>query len=218
MRIYPAILSGDIQQVQQQLDLCTQFNNCEVVHLDLIDGYYTDNLTVTPADLAGCEFGSLHCDLHLMAVDPEDMVNEVVEFASLLPVRSIIAQVEKMGSERSYVEAVRREGWQVGLSLDVGTALESIDETVWSHLQQVQVMGVPAGEQGQAFAERTLQLVDEIVALRRKEGLTFELLVDGGVRPALLATLTARHVDGCTAGSFLWDSDDPVDRWYEIAG
>ncbi|MBP7876000.1 hypothetical protein KA012_03320 [Candidatus Woesebacteria bacterium] len=217
MKVYPAILTGDIQKVQDQIDISSGLDACEVVHIDLIDGLFADNLTITPADLETCEFGSLQCDLHIMAIDPEDVVNEAVEFASMVPIRAVIGQVEKMGSEQSFVDAVRRQGWQAGLSLDVDTALDSIDEEIWKELQIVQVMGVVAGEQGQSFIERTLELVKEIAQLREEQHLQFELLVDGGIRPALISRLEKLGVNGCTMGSFLWKSDEPAVQWQKLS-
>lgn len=217
MKLYPAILTGDIQQVQHYLDIANSLEDCDIVHIDLIDGFFADNMTLTPADLISCEFGDLKCDLHIMAVDPEDVVNEIVEYAALLPVRAIIAQVEKMGSEHSYIEAVRRQGWQAGLSLDIDTAVDSVDSSAWPQLQIVQVMGVHAGEQGQAFINRSLSIVDELVAMRKLHQLQFELLVDGGVRPDLISKLTAHHVDSCAVGSFIWKSSEPQEKWQEIS-
>jgi ribulose-phosphate 3-epimerase len=217
MKFYPAILTENIDVAQHELDLANGFTNCDVVQFDLIDGFFADALTITPADMATCEFGSLQCDLHIMAIDPEDVVHEAVEFASQIPVRAVIGQVEKMSSEKSFIDAVRRQGWQVGLSLDVDTALESIDESVWSELQFLQVMGVPAGEQGQAFVTRTLELVKAVDQLRQKQGLQFELLVDGGIRPNLIAGLSNLHVDGCMLGSYLWQNAVPTDAWHELS-
>ena len=216
MKMYPAILSGDIQIVQDQLDLASGFTGCETVHIDLIDGFFADNLTVTPADVAGCSFGELTADFHIMAIDPEDVVHEIIEFASELPVRAIIGQVEKMGSEQSFVDVVRRQGWQAGLSLDVDSDIESIDDAVWKELQIVQVMGVHAGEQGQSFIERSMRLVDEVVKLRTQQNLRFELLVDGGVRPSVVTMLTSHNVDSATAGSFIWKHVEPTQAWQEI--
>lgn len=217
MKIYPAILTGSIQVVQEQLDIAQSLEGCDVVHIDLIDGYFADNITVSAADLSTCEYGDLQCDLHLMAVDPEDMVNEVVEFASLLPIRSIIAQVEKMGNEQSFVDSVTRQGWRAGISLDIDTDIESIEQLIWSQLQVVQVMGVHAGEQGQSFIERSRELITACAKLRQKWESSFELIVDGGILPPLIPTLEKQSVDSCAIGSYIWKGN-PVERWHELVG
>lgn len=217
MKMYPAILTGDVQVAQQQLDLAMEFSGCDIVQFDLIDGYFADALTITPADLVTCEFGELRCDLHIMAVDPEDVVNEAVEYAAQLPLRAVIGQVEKMANERSFIDLVKRHGWQAGLSLDVDTSLDSIAEDIWPELHLLQVMGVPAGEQGQQFVPRTLDLIRAVAQLRQEQGLQFELLVDGGIRPDLLAQLQALQVDGCLLGSYLWQSPVPADAWHILS-
>lgn len=217
MKFYPAILTENIDIAQHELDIAEGFTNCDIVQIDLIDGYYADALTITPADLASCEFGAVRCDLHIMAIEPEDVVNEAIEFATQLPIRAVIAQVEKMTSERSFIDTVKRHGWQAGLSLDVDTAIESIDETIWQDLQFVQVMGVPAGEQGQPFVPRTLELVKAVEQLRQQRGLQLEILVDGGIRPSLVSKLVDLHVDGCMLGSYLWQNPVPADAWHTIS-
>jgi ribulose-phosphate 3-epimerase len=217
MKFYPAILTENIDITQHELDLAIGFSDCDIVQVDLIDGYFADALTITPADLATCEFGSLQCDLHIMAIDPEDVVHEAIEFASQLPIRAVIGQVEKMSSEQSFIDVVTRQGWRAGLSLDVDTAIESIDETIWPELHLLQVMSVPAGEQGQPFAPRTMELVKAVEQLRQQRGLQFELLVDGGIRPNLVSKLVDLHVDGCMLGSYLWQNPVPADALHTIS-
>ena len=213
MTIYPAILSADMSVVCQQLESVSQFPGCDVVHIDIIDGFFVDNHTIGPADLIEANFGELQCDVHLMTIDPEDAVNELIEYKETLPIRTIIAQVEKMGSEQSFVDAVKRQEWQVGLSLDVDSAVESINDAILSQLQVVQVMGVQAGLQGQSFIPRTLALVDELVQLRKHNGFGFVVAIDGGIKADLLAQLRTHQLDSATIGSFLWHSTDPLTQW-----
>jgi len=98
----------------------------------------------------------------------------------------------------------------------VDSAVGSIDDTIWSQLQVVQVMGVQAGLQGQSFIPRTLALVDELVQLRKRDGLDFMLAIDGGIKADLLAQLRTHQLDSATIGSYLWQGEDPLSQWMAL--
>ena len=123
MKIYPSILTHDLEVAQEQLALSQELSGVDTVQFDVIDGYYVDNLTLAPTALAELEYGELKVDLHLMVNEPLDFVYEARDMAKQLPVRAIIAQIERMSDQMSYVEEVRRNNWQVGLSLDLYTPL-----------------------------------------------------------------------------------------------
>ena len=215
MKIYPAILTGDPLILQEQVTLSEEFEGCEVVQVDIIDGLFADALTVTPTDLVYLQPNELRYDLHLMTVDPEDFVNEACDVADHVRVRSVIAQVERMGNELSFVDRVVSQGWQAGLSLDLHTDIEEIDPDVWKELAIVQVMGIKAGAQGQKFEAAALDTLRKLEQLRREQELRFELIVDGGMTEEIIAKVK-RSVPGTDAfavGSLLWTASSPDQQW-----
>ena len=204
MKVYPSILSGDHQKVQEQLGLAQGFAGCTVVQIDVLDGIFADNLTLSPFDFAGHDFGNLKLDFHLMIEEPLDAVYELKDVKSYLPVRAVIGQVEKMSHQAHFLEEVKKEEWLPGLSLNLHTPLEAVDENSWEMVKVVQLMSIEAGFQGQQFVPMTLEKIEELAALRLDKSLQFEILVDGGVKPELIDELKAVGADGVAVGSAIW--------------
>ena len=99
MKLHPSLLTDSVDQYQQQLELILSSQLIEVAQVDVIDGHFADNITLTPADLVNFDYGQLQLDFHLMTEEPMDYVYELIEHQDLLPVRAVIAQVERMSSQ-----------------------------------------------------------------------------------------------------------------------
>jgi len=224
MNIYPAILTGDTVKAQDQLDECGKILECWgtdesdqfIVQIDVIDGLFADNLTLTPIDLAQLDFGDLKVDLHLMTEEPLNDVHELQDVKRKIPVRAVIAQVERMSYQADFIEEVRKEDWWPGLSIDAFTPLSAIDEHSWFHLKVVQLMGIEAGFQNQAFLPQVLAKIEALVALRLDKKLEFEILVDGGVKANCLAQIKAMGAESAVVGSALWLAQDKIETYRQL--
>lgn len=212
MNIYPSILTDSLTEAQSQLDRLLELPQGQfgsgVVQFDIIDGYFVDNVTLTPIDLVDLNMEGLSSDLHLMVEEPMDFVYEAIELRESLPIRSIIAQLERMSSQQDFVKEVKANGWQVGLSLDLHTPVTEIEDQLWSELDMVQIMTIEAGFQGQEFEKIGWEKIEEARDKRSSLGLSFELIVDGGVEQSHLSKLARLGVDGVAVGSALWQASD----------
>lgn len=208
MKIIPAILTDSRAVATKQIELANSDDRIDLVQLDIIDGWYADNLTLTPADYADLEYGQLQLDFHLMTEEPLDYVFELLEHRENLPIRSVIAQIEKMSSQITFVDQLKKTGWKVGLSLDLFTPIESIETSVMGELDFVQVMAIEAGFQGQAFVTTIVDKIKELQGLRQKKSYQYELIVDGGIKKEEVALLQSLEVESVTIGSGLWKSVD----------
>jgi ribulose-phosphate 3-epimerase len=208
MNLYPAILTDAKAEAQKEIIWIAAYDKIRTVQVDVIDGLFADNITITPSDLVDVDLGELSVDLHLMTEEPLDYVYETVAQKEQHQIRSIIAQVERMSDQASYIETVRKQDWLVGLSLDLYTPFDSIEEESWSQLDVVQLMGIEAGFQGQDFNKIVLEKIKNLVVLRDKIGRKFEIIIDGGVKPSLIEQIEAAGADGVVVGSGLWESDN----------
>lgn len=206
--IIPAILTDNLTTADQQLSIVRRAGELSVVQIDIIDGWYADNITLLPTDFAQLEFDQLQVDVHLMTVDPLDFVFEIIECGRALPTRAIIAQIERMTSQPTYVEQVKQAGYQVGLALDLYTPAAAIEPSLLPQLDFVQVMGIEAGFQGQEFVPLALETITSLVNLRRQYDLLFEILVDGGVALSTAPTVLQTGADHLVVGSALWSATD----------
>jgi ribulose-phosphate 3-epimerase len=219
MKLHPAILTDSMSTFVEQLDAVKDSDLIDRVHVDIIDGQFVDNITVTPLDLTVVEFGELKVEFHLMVEEPMDSVFECEAIREYLPIKRIIGQVEKMSHQADFIHEVQRNGWEVGLGLDIYTPLEAIDEASWLDIDAILLMGIEAGHQNQIFNVHVLQKVQEIHQqfMQTKK---IDIILDGGVKLTNINRILQSGVDEVEVGSALWKSRDPVgiiDEFFKVA-
>lgn len=207
-KIYPTILTDSLDTAQQQIDLIMPFQEIKILQFDIIDGQFAENFTLSLNSLLDLNFGRFKIDLHLMSLEPIELVQDLELLPKDLPIRAILAQVEKMSQQNEYCLQVKQAGYKVGLVLDIFTPLDSIDDEIWPNLQFVQLMGVEAGEQNQEFKILCLKKLEKLKAKKEKLKLNFEIIVDGGIKVANAAQILKSGADGLAVGSVLWQSQN----------
>lgn len=221
MQIIPSILTDELEVAAEQLasiqSVADEYE-IERVQIDILDGEFADNVTVTPLDLPQFDFGNLEVDLHLMTQEPLDFVYEAKQITELVPIKRVIGQIEKMSSQEYFVEEVKKQNWLPGLCVDLYTPLTELSLEALEDVRVLQIMGIQAGFQGQTFNDHTYSVLAQARALIQKVNPTIELIVDGGVKSAQLAKLRELGVAGVVVGSVLWKAnsiEDGLDLLYE---
>lgn len=202
MIIIPALLSDSIETIQTQLARVVGESNLRRVQIDIVDALFADEITVFPSDLADIDFKGLAVDIHLMTDDP---ANDIVECTYIPGIHAIIGQVEHMSSQDEFLREVIGYGLVPGLSLDLNTPIDAIEEESFTKLKIVQVMGIKAGAQGQVFAGQ--KVLDKVTSLRALYP-ELEILVDGGVKVGNVSEIREVSPSGVVVGSALWESQD----------
>lgn len=218
MNLYPALLSGSIKKLQSQIDLVADDERIETVQIDIIDGIFADNLTITPADIPDLNLGRLQYDIHLLTEEPLDYVFELQTHCQHDQVRACIAQIEKMSFQTSFLEEVRHREWKAGLSLDLYTPLDSIEESSWLELDVLQLMAIEAGFQGNKFSSTIFEKIERAQGLIELAERPIELIIDGGISLENIEKLAEAGVTNVAVGSALWKSDNPIETITNLLG
>lgn len=217
MNIYPAILTQSKRTVQEQLNLVLPIDEIETVHIDIIDGSLVDNLTITPLDLIEMDFDRLTCDIHILTDEPLDYVYEITSIQQpKLPVRAIYVQVEHLSGQLALIEEIQKHGWKAGLSLDLHTPLEAIDDEVWEKLDIIQLMSIEMGFQDQPFQT---SIFDKLVELKQElklRNLKPEIILDGGIDSGNIVNVKAAGVHSVAVGSTLWQAESVEDAFLDL--
>ncbi len=216
MNIYPTILTDQHDIFQQQLDLCIESGLVHTIQVDIIDGYFVDNITVTPADLTDLDFGDLEIDFHLMTQEPLDFVREIIDYQDDLPVRSVIGQIEQMSNQELFIDEVRRYDWNVGLSLNLNTPISEIDSSQFERIHSIQLMSIDTGYQGQELHEKVYKKITDLRKLLMEKDLRLEVIIDGGVNPETIAKLQESGASSVGVGSFLWKAPDFAEAYQDL--
>ena len=222
MKIIPSILSDDQQLVAKQLELLKQLDEeyeVDRVQVDMIDGQFADNVTISPLDMPNFDWGEFEVDLHLMTHEPLDYVYEAKEVSEMIAFQTVIGQVEKMSSQEDFIQEIKKQHWKPGLSLDLYTPISELSVEALEDVRVLQIMGIQAGFQGQKFVDHTYETIKAARTLINEVNPTIELLVDGGVKAEQLPRLAELGVDGVVVGSILWKSESVetgLDSLYEV--
>jgi ribulose-phosphate 3-epimerase len=195
--ITPIIMESDLAEVRRKLEILRE-RKAGRVHLDIGDGLFSDLLTIAPADLQEFDLSEMRMDIHLLVDDPTEWVEECVV---LKPAR-LIAQIERMGPQKLFLESVANYGVEGGLALKIETPIEEIEEEVLSTCKTILLLAIPAGTTGSPF---DLRVIDKIIQLRKKY--TGSILIDGAMNKETYERVIEAGASEAGANSAYWSGE-----------
>lgn len=196
--ITPIIMESDLKVIGEKLAIL-QERQAKRVHVDIGDGLFSDLLTIAPADLQQFDLSALEVDIHLLVDDPTEWIEESV---ALSPKR-LIAQIERMGSQTAFLQAVVGYGvTKGGLALKIETPIEELEKEALQLCDVILLLGVPAGTSGSVFDDSVLP---KIVALRKVYSGT--ILIDGGMNKETYKQVMAEGANEVGANSSYWKGE-----------
>lgn len=196
-KVIPTILTKDPADLEKKLQQLTGLT--DRVQIDIIDGFFLPEKTITPEDLKMIET-TLTLDIHLMVKDPESWINRCVDAVA----DRIIGQVEMMADQENFVSQIEQTaGLGVGLGLDVETPITAISPKVINGLDLILIMTRKAGFGDLPFDEKTLDKVKEL----REVGYTGEICVDGGINSGNINKCIEAGADLLAIGGAIWKNE-----------
>lgn len=169
--ITPIIMESDVEEVGKKLSILRE-KKITRVHIDIGDGLFSDLLTIAPADLQQFDLTNMKMDLHLLVDDPTEWIEESV---ALKPAR-LIAQIERMGPQKLFLEQVESYGGEGGLALKIETPIGEIEKASLEKCQTILLLCVPAGTSGSKFDRRVIEKIEQL-----RKIYSGSILIDGGV-------------------------------------
>lgn len=228
MTVYPSILTESAETLQHQLDLSAGFEDLTAVQIDIIDGEFVDNQTVSLQTVVEADQHELPLDFHLMVNEPMDFVWELIEWKDELNIRTVIGQVERMSHPDQFLAEVKNQGWRAGLALDIYTPWDEIDPEVLRDVDVIQLLGNEVGRSGQPLNDLIWPKLKEIRAAladfhasseAKAAGMKepIELIIDIGVNLETAPKLLQAGVTGLAVTSALWKATDPEQMFRQLA-
>lgn len=197
LEIVSSILTNSVGEARELISRCEGV--LKRTSVDIIDGKFADNKTITPDQLLGVD-SDLSIDYHLMVIEPVNWIERCVRGQA----DRIIGQIEHMSDQAEFVGKVQEVGIQVGLAIDLDTPVTSIDPVILTNLDVVLVMSVRAGFGGQKFQELAIEKVKELDEIRQKDKTPFKIHVDGGVNFDNINKIANAGVDEISIGRLLF--------------
>lgn len=192
--ITPIIMESDLGEVGRKLRVL-QEKKADRVHIDIGDGLFSDLLTIAPADLQQFDLNKMKMDIHLIVDDPTEWIEESV---ALKPAR-LIAQIERMGLQKLFLEQVASYGVEGGLALKIETPIEEIEEAVLGSCKTILLLAIPAGTTGSAFDERVIDKIQQLRKVYRGS-----ILIDGAMNKETYQRVREAGATEAGANSAYW--------------
>ena len=203
MLVAPSILSADFGNLEKEIkSICEA--GCDLVHVDVMDGYFVPNLTIGPVVVEPVSKASTKpLDIHLMVENNNFFVDL---FAPLKP-KYLSFHIESEKHPHRLIQKIRSLGISPAITLNPHTKVEDIEYLI-EDLDMVLLMSVNPGFGGQKFIPSVIEKVKKLKELIKKKNPNCLIEVDGGVSDKNIKELKDAGVDVVVAGSFVFGSGD----------
>ena len=215
MQIAPSILTADFCEFGKLMDELV-FNGIDWIHLDVMDGNWVTNKTITfgPSLVRSIrqKLGSeIFIDCHLMITNAEETWEQYVDSG----VNLVIFHIEAVNDANVLIDNLHSSGCQAGIVLNPDTPASEVIPYL-SKLDLVLVMSVVPGKGGQSFMPEMESKIREFrVAINNQidsGGLPTKLMIDGGIKHFNAALVKSWGIDVAVIGSGIINDNGTIEE------
>lgn len=175
-KLSPSILAADFGRLGEQLKEL-EAAGADMVHIDVMDGDFVPSISFgMPVIKSIRKETKLPFDVHLMVTEPGRYIDDFAACGA----DSITVHVEACKHIDRVLGQIREAGLKVGVSLNPGTPLSSL-ECILDKVDMILLMTVNPGFGGQAYINSCTEKIAELRKWLNKRQLNTDIQVDGGI-------------------------------------
>ncbi|TES54518.1 ribulose-phosphate 3-epimerase [Halalkalibacterium halodurans] len=213
IKIAPSILSADFANLGNEIQ-DVERGGADYIHVDVMDGHFVPNITIGPLIVDAIRpVTTLPLDVHLMIEQPDGYIPAFAKAGADI----ITVHVEACPHLHRTLHLIKESGVKAGVVLNPATPVSSIQH-VLSDVDMVLFMTVNPGFGGQRFIPSVLPKLKELASLKKEQGLTFEIEVDGGVNEETAKQCVEAGANVLVAGSAVFNEEDRAAAIKRIRG
>ena len=198
-----SILSSDLLNLEKEISGLRK-NGIDMVHFDVMDGIFVDNITYgLPVLKSIRKITDMCLDVHLMIMNPMKYIDNFAECGADIITFHIESDCEIIPT----VNAIHKHGIKAAVAIRPNTPAESVFEFL-PYVDMILVMTVEPGFGGQKFIESTVGKIKQIKAEIDRLGLAVDIQVDGGIDNTTCGKVKKAGANVLVSGSYLFKSDD----------
>ena len=203
IKIAPSILAANLLKIEQEV-LNVVEAGADYLHIDIMDGHYVPNITF------GSNFvkiirpiSNITLDVHLMISPVKQYVESFIKAGANI----ISFHPEADSNSEKIIEKIKSLGCRCGIAVHPKIEIKDIEKYI-PLIDLIIVMTVVPGFGGQNFMENQLTKISTLNELRVKEGLEFEIEIDGGINNKTARLCIDKGADVLVAGSYIYNSPE----------
>ncbi len=202
--IAPSILSADFTILGDEIKNVEKAG-ANWLHIDVMDGHFVPNISYGPVIVRACsKVTELPLDVHLMIEKPDFLIPEFVKAGADL----ISVHAEACIHLHRTIELIKSfKNIKAGVALNPATSLTCL-EWIINDLDFVLIMGVNPGFGGQCFIKSTINKIQRLDSIIKKNGSKAIIEVDGGVGPGTIKEISKAGAISFVAGSAIFKTND----------
>ncbi len=201
-----SILSSDFMNLLEDIKTIEK-SGADMLHFDVMDGIFVNNISFGFPILKTVNKNTdMHLDVHLMITDPLRYIEE----CHIGGADTITFHIESESDPDKTIEAIKKTGAKIGLSVKPNTPFERI-KPYMDKIDMLLVMTVEPGFGGQSFMEEMLEKISIARKHITENNLNVDIQVDGGINEHTAKLAAKAGANIMVAGSYLFKAENMGD-------